>query len=156
MRFVTAALVAASLTFAAQAASPACDLITTEEASAALGGTAMAAGSTEEVTGTSGCGWIDAATSNTISFGLMHGEAFGGATAEQAYEGTKTGAGMGAPVEELPGIGDKAFIVTPQGMPANMFVASVLKGGSLLSINTMGVTREAVISIATAAAGRMQ
>ncbi|MFT3810706.1 MAG: hypothetical protein QM698_12375 [Micropepsaceae bacterium] len=155
MRILTAALFAASMTFAASAASPACDLLTTEEASAALGGTAMAAGSTEEVSGTSGCGWIDAATSNTISFGLMHGEAFGGATADQAYEGSKTGAGMGAAVEDLSGIGDKAFIVTPQGMPANMFVMSVVKGSSMLSINAMGVTREALITAATAAAGRM-
>lgn len=154
MRILTAALFAASFTFAA-AASPACDLITTEEANAALGGAAMTAGSTEEVSGTSGCGWIDAATSNTISFGLMKGEAFAGATAEQAYEGSKTGAGMGTAVEELSGIGDKAYIVTPQGMPANMFMASVLKGDTLLSINTTGVTREAVITIATQAAGRM-
>lgn len=156
MRILTAALVAASLTFAASAASPACELLTTEEASAALGGTAMTAGSTDEVSGTSGCGWIDTATSNTISFGLMRGEAFAGATADQSYEATKTGAGMGAPVEDLSGIGDKAFIVTPQGMPANMFVMSIVKGGALLSVNSVGVTRDALIAAATAAAGRMQ
>ena len=157
MRIITATLFAAALTLGAtaqDATSPACDLLTLEEATAAFGEAATEAGGSPETMGASGCGWMGSVKYGSIAFSLAKGEAFGGGTADQAYDALKQGmASMGA-VEELSGVGDKAFLVPVTGS-TDSFSLGVVKNGALLSINTTGVAKDAVVTVATAAAGRM-
>lgn len=161
MRIVTAALTAAAISFAANAQgmgedvkSPACDLLTMEEASAAFGAEAARAGAAEETMGNSSCGWMDTKTYNTISFGLVRGEGLGG-NADAAYDAMKSGMAMMGATEDLSGVGEKAFISKMNNVPTESYSIGLIQNGALLSINTSGVGRDAAVTVATEAAGRM-
>ena len=155
MRFTIPALIAASLTFAAAAKSPACDLVTMDEAAAAFGTAITAVEPTAEKAGSSNCMWGTAESGVWINFGMLRGEGFAGGAPEDSFQAMASSIGMGAPLENLDGIGDKAVIVTPRGEPESRFSILVLKGGVLLWIGSDGIAREAIVTLATEAAGRM-
>ncbi len=157
MRILTAALFAAAMSLTASAQdvkSPACDLLTLEEATTAFGEPANSAGATAETMGTSGCGYIGSVKYGSISISLSKGEAFGGGTADQSYEAMHGGmTGMGT-FEDLPGIGEKAAVMTVTGAP-DTYMVIVLKNSAVLTVNSAMVGKDAVIAAATTAAGRM-
>jgi hypothetical protein len=157
MRIVTAAIFAAALSFTATAQdvkSPACDLLTMDEATTAFGEPANSAGATAETMGTSGCGYIGSVKYGSIALSLSKGEAFGGGTADQSYEAMHGGmSGMGT-FEDLPGLGEKAAVMTVTGAP-DTYMVIVLKNSAVLTVNTSGVGKDAIVAASTIAAGRM-
>lgn len=157
MRFVSAFMFAAALSFTGSAqdpAVPACTLLSLEDASAAFGEPANRIGDTPEAAGTSVCGWMGTVNFGSIAITLSKGEAFAGASAEAAYDALRAGKAEAGTLEDLPGVGEEAFLLPVPGV-TNVFTLGLLKNGALVTIESTDVTHDAIIGVAKAAAGRM-
>lgn len=155
-RFVAAALIAVSFYGAASAAtSPACALLSDEEAATVMRGAATVADGGPEMSGVSGCGWMNTAEQTTLTVQMLTAPSFASArsTAQDHYDAVLDGMTQsGQAAETLSGIGDRAFIVVaPDGASAAI---TVLEGDTILLLNTVNLSRDESISAATAMAAK--
>lgn len=158
MRLLSAALLAASLVLPAAAQepqSPACALLTKDEAAAILGHSVMNGDDTAETAGASSCAWVDEETFNAISVQMERGEALRGVSAEDTFAAQKTAlAGMGA-IEDLTDFGAPAYMVTATGAPADTQTVIFLKSSTIIIVNVTGVPKDKTIEAAKIVAGRL-
>ena len=160
MRIASALLIANWIAVAAMAEDApthAYDLVTTEEASGAFGETVESGLRSPFTNGMSNCSWLAEGSQSVVALTLQKGaKAFAGMTPDENYERSKIGFGSQGTLEELPGLGEKAFIVTiPISADSAMYTLVVLKNAALLTIAASKIKPPPVLTIATAAAGRL-
>lgn len=150
-----AALVLACLpAFGAEQVNPACDLLTEDEARAALGATARESIMNAEMTGSSDCSWVSE-EGGSIALSRARGPAFqGDAMPADGYRNWRETFAASGAVEDLAGLGDAAFLFV-DGTVETRAIVGILRQGNVLLIGTQGVSRAALMQLAELAAGRV-
>lgn len=161
MRSLTVAAALAAVCFLAparaDAVSPACKLLTDAEAEQVLGHKTMMSDGGAETMGMSSCSWVDGESFNAVGLSVMGGEAFGGSTPDAAFEAQKSGlaaAGQGK-VEDVPGVGDKAYLIDSSASGMNAISLNLLKGDKIVVVTGTGVPHDKIVEAAKLAAGHL-
>lgn len=136
------------------ATTPACELLTEKEAGAATGGTMFSLGGTADVEFLSSCYWQTDGGGPSLEFTLMEGGMFSpsGQTARDYFDANI--AAMKAaryPFEMIDGLGETAML----NEEGDTRFLTLVAGGSYLTIRLSEGSREALLTIARIAAGKM-
>ena len=161
MRSFGAILIAAALCspltgFAAAADSPACALLTNDEAIRALNGAADMKDGGAPKNGYSDCAWIR--TGATLSLLFWSRERFpeGAPGAAEYYAGLAARSlQRRLPVTQITDLGDQAMIIDESGGGLLASTILVLKAGQVIQMSQRGVTRTEAMAAARAVTGRL-
>jgi hypothetical protein len=152
LSLIAAVLAACSFSASALAAvSPACALLTEDEAGQILGNKVMVTDGGAEVMGSSSCAWVDSVTYVSLMLSVVGGETLSGSSADAWYETQKTGMASAGKVEDVAEIGSKAFISDMAGSLTLVFV----KSDKVATLTASQLAKEKLIEAAKAVAGRL-
>lgn len=139
----------------AEADNPACHLLTEADAGSAFGSAATESVINPEMTGVSDCSWVSA-DGASIAISRAAGLAFqGNATAEVSYRTWRDGFAAEGAVEDLEGVGEKAFLFIQGESDSMAYVVGILRSGTTVIMGTSQVTRPSTLKLARWVAGRM-
>ena len=151
------ALIAVALTGAAEAASPACGLLGSDEAERALGGIARMKDGGAEKDGYSDCAWNG--PGNAVISVLFWSEARfadGHATAAEKYDTLATDMKKrGAARAVLEDAADRALVVDESSPGFQAAGVLILKGGQVVQISARGVSVAAALGAAESVASKL-
>lgn len=141
---------------AEEQANPACDLLLEAELTEAFGAEARETIMNAEMTGSSDCSW-SAGAENSLAVSRSRGMAFqGDATAADGYDNWRDNFASGGQREDLKGIGEAAFIFTPDGAKDNAgLIVGVLVQGNVLIMGNSNLSRGKLLDLAARAARRV-
>lgn len=138
--------------------SPACALLTAEEAALVVGGAATIQDGGPEASGVSGCAWTEPARLAAVSVQVIGGTMFSsaGTDATSYYEMVVQGMrNAGLAGEDIPGAGEKAYLVAGGTPEAQTFTLTLLKGEKIATVTTNALARDQAIAAAMTIADRL-
>jgi len=133
--------------------SPACGLVTKDEAAAIFGHSVQVVDGGAATMGVSGCSWVDEETFNAVGLNVLEGEALVGQDPATVFDATKETMASQGTFEDLADVGDKASL---QAQPGEMnLLLLMLKSGKIVTLSGTGVPKDGMVTFGKTIAGRM-